>query len=221
MPTKANFFKMVCLVFLLCGGVIVGKWVISGGWPSFLFSGAHAEEVVFALYEVEKKDPKSPDSKESLASFGKPTMLILWTIGCMPCFNELILINELAPKIRAQGGEVAPILLSPQWGGAVAFLSHMSRRGGANQEKTWRDLFPHLPSYYDFEGKVSTYFGVQRVPLVVFLDASGKEIERYEGFKKWNEPENMKILSEHLKIDLSAPVAKSGLDVPEKAAAAA
>jgi hypothetical protein len=59
------------------------------------------------------------------------------------------------------------------------------------------------------------------VPLVVFLDASGKEIERYEGFKKWNEPENMKILSEHLKIDLSAPVAKSGLDVPEKAAAAA
>jgi hypothetical protein len=139
----------------------------------------------------------------------------------MPCFNELILINELAPKIRAQGGEVAPILLSPQWGGAVAFLSHMSRRGGANQEKTWRDLFPHLPSYYDFEGKVSTYFGVQRVPLVVFLDASGKEIERYEGFKKWNEPENMKILSEHLKIDLSAPVAKSGLDVPEKAAAAA
>lgn len=214
MSKKNQLFKkvttLVGVIFFL-NGIIAEPGHALFDWFFNFFSSAKAREVTIALHESNKSSAHTPDSLYSLGSFKKPLMLVLWAIGCQPCLQELVVLNKLAPKIRAQGGDVIPVLMGPNWGQVVAFLTHMSRRSGGSPQadRTWENVFENLQPYYDIQGEISQLFKVTLVPVVVFLDEKGRAIERHEGYKQWDTPEGLAEIEENLGITLreSAPQA--------------
>jgi thiol-disulfide isomerase/thioredoxin len=181
-----------------------------------VFSGPQTVEATFALYTQGQESDNGADEMVTLSSFKKPRILILWAVGCGPCLQELKMFNALTPELKAKGVEVLSVLMASDWGRVVAFLTHMNRRG-SGPDRRWHDVFPNLPAYYDIKGEVADSFKVERVPLLIFLDAKGQVIATHEGVREWTDAEGRLELSEAFGIDLvkdAAPAQKPIADAP-------
>jgi len=134
----------------------------------------------------------------SLGDIDKPKIVILWTLGCLPCFQTLIKLNKLSELIRDKGVEIMPIYISytkerpeVRWGSVVVYFERSIRQG-----LSWKKLFPHLTPYYDSLGKVFSAIDVKATPLILFLGKKNKIIYRKEGLQNWDKPEGEKELLE-------------------------
>ncbi len=195
-----RFLKISGLLSGLLLVLMVGAPASSHGmfdWFFSLFSSsskaASLTSLKIALYDGNKLDQRQPDAEIEMGSIQKPTVLVLWTLGCGPCLKELALLNKLAKQIRDSGGEVVSVLLAPDWAPAVSFLAKAGRR--------WNEVFGNLPTYYDRHGHIQKALDVRAAPMIVFLDASGAVLESQTGSYPWTFEE----IQEKLKMSKANP----------------
>ncbi len=183
MAKKSRTFKKI--VALSCALLLYGMTPTPGHtffhWFSQLFSASQKTEAHIFLYEPGKQG-QTPKI-QSIKQLGRPTMLVLWSVGCFPCIKEMVTLNRLAPDLRAKGGDIVPVLLAPEWNRVIAFLAHMGQSMGKVGQ--WHDLFPSLSPWYDGKGQVTQNFSPSMVPFVVFLNSKGEVTDTHEGYQDW------------------------------------
>ena len=118
----------------------------------------------------------------TLAGFkGKPILLNLWSISCIPCREELPTLDSLS-----RTGRVRVLAVNQDSGphaSVVAFLEehHVNSLG----------------SYQDAKTSLSAALGPDtQWPTTILYGADGKEIWRYIGPLDWTGPEAAKLLAE-------------------------
>ena len=47
-------------------------------------------------HELDKETGKEPDIALKLSDIEKPKIVVLWTLGCVPCFQMLATLNKMA-----------------------------------------------------------------------------------------------------------------------------
>lgn len=106
---------------------------------------------------------------------GKPVLVFLWADWCdKACFSSFLAFETA----------------SRQWAGRVEFLS-VDFRGSAAEAKKIMDAGGYtFPVVDDSAGKVGEAWGIESVPLWVFLDADGRVVEvriKPQSFEQLNE----------------------------------
>ncbi|WP_031934536.1 hypothetical protein [Candidatus Hepatobacter penaei] len=190
---SSPFVKYTALSLVVLG-TLVAVWV---GSQSLLRPSPHFD-ITIARHDFGKKE--SSDTLVRLSSFKKPKIVILWTLGCVPCLKFLMICNKMAMDFKEKGIDIIPILIShnvssPQvlWGHAVVYLARLIQKNTYTQP-TWQVLFPHLTPYYDMEGNVFSALKVTGTPTILFLDKKNRILEKREGFQNWQVPSEKEAL---------------------------
>lgn len=140
------------------------------------------------------------DDPVLLSNIPGPKVVMLWSLGCLPCIKSLLLFEKMHAFFDQKGVKVVPILISHQrdrpavyWGSAVVFLSQSLKKGA-----TWKEIFPHLTPYYDGEGKAFELIDIQSTPTFLYLSKTGKIVEKQEGFQDWQSAGGREVLDKLL-----------------------
>ena len=125
-------------------------------------------------------DPNGKPVK--LADFkGKPVLVNLWSITCVPCREELPTLDKLS-----RIGPIRVLAVNQDSGphaSVVAFLK--------------QDRIGSLEPYQDSKAELSAALGPDTVwPTTMLYDAKGKEVWRYVGPLDWTGPAAARLLAE-------------------------
>ncbi len=172
---------------------------------SSIFPLSQSFDPKITRHEFNKPTGREPDTLLRLSSIQKPKIVILWSLGCMPCFQMLAVLNKMSAYFVEKDVEIVPILISPDrnrpsvyWGHVVVYLARAARQGAS-----WQTLFPNLTPYYDADGSVLPALDLKGTPTLLCLNQKGRIISRMEGFQNWQTPEgkeNLDALVEKMKI---------------------
>ena len=97
---------------------------------------------------------------------GQPVMLNFWATWCVPCREEMPLIEEAYHKHGEAGLEVLAINFGDSSKAAEAF---------ATEKKL------SFPVLLDEDSKVTKLYGVRGLPVSVFIDSEGTIVDRHTG----------------------------------------
>lgn len=126
---------------------------INGDLSAGVTTGSPAAD--FKVYDSEGNSVNLSDNK------GKPTVVNFWATWCSPCKEELPYFNTLAEEM----------------GDKVNFMMVNVEAGSDN---TFNDVLDFVkknnysfPVYHDRESDASKAYGVQSIPMTLFIDAQG------------------------------------------------
>jgi cytochrome c biogenesis protein CcmG/thiol:disulfide interchange protein DsbE len=88
---------------------------------------------------------------------GQPTVLNLWGSWCLPCREELPLLQQFADTAAGQ----------------VRVMGLISKDGRPQAESFASDTGITFPNAFDGEGALMTELGLNALPVTYFLDADG------------------------------------------------
>jgi cytochrome c biogenesis protein CcmG/thiol:disulfide interchange protein DsbE len=187
-PLKRNQSRKRSIIIfvvtsLLCGGLLVLLWTqlltpaqsgASQTNPSDPLIGQMAPGFTLPLLNAQDQQ------KLALAHFqGKPVVINFWSSTCLPCKDEMPLLETQWERVQSKG---------------VAFL-------GIDVEDTTSDGLSFLkqhgvtyPSVIDSGGNTLTTYGVTYTPETIFIDRTGKVVSAVR----------MEITSQQLQDNLNA-----------------
>lgn len=130
-------------------------------------------------YKDERGNIVTPDLESA-----KLTAVHFWATWCGPCIKELPQVDAAQFNHKEEGFNVIPIALEK------------------DVEKVKQYFSGHriisLTPYIDNERASVRAFGIQGLPVTIFLDSNGKEIGRSNGAMAWDSEENKAFLAHHL-----------------------
>ena len=112
---------------------------------------------------------------------GKVVVLNFWATWCPPCVAELPSLERLERKMH---------------GRAFALIA---LNAGEEPEKVKRFVRQHglrLTIALDADGKITSEYGADRLPVTYVLDKQGRLIHRAIGERNWNSPSAVKFFQE-------------------------
>lgn len=115
---------------------------------------------------------------------GKVVYVDFWASWCAPCRKSFPWMNKMHSKYSSQGLEIIGISLDSTQKIADKFLSKVPA------------LFNIA---YDTEGEVADAYNVQVMPTSYLIDREGNIIFEHKGFRKKQEEELEKVISDALK----------------------
>ncbi len=129
------------------------------------------------------------DANESERRFeewrGKGIVLNFWATWCGPCVREMPALDRLAAEVAKEGIVVLP--LSEDRKGLAVVKPFYARLG-----------LTHLEIYLDPKNKVGAAFGLQSLPVTVFIDREGNLVGSLSGQAEWDSPEALALVRSYL-----------------------
>ncbi len=109
------------------------------------------------------------------------TILHLWATWCVPCLDEIPVLDGVAAAYKDKGVTVLTLSLD-----------------GKNTQKVQDFYAKHsiktLPSYFDYQMKAFRSLKFKGLPASIFIDGNGREIARIDGPADWDSVEVKKLL---------------------------
>ena len=116
---------------------------------------------------------------------GAPTVVNLWASWCLPCREELPLLQQFAAAA----------------GDRVRVVGVVSKDGEPQAESFAADAGTTFPSAFDGEGELMAELGLNALPFTMFLDADGTLVHSELGpIESTDELEQ--LVAEHLGVRL-------------------
>jgi len=116
---------------------------------------------------IELKD--LADHTVSLASFkGHPVLLDFWATWCGPCQISVPMVQRFYAAHKDQGLVVLGINVDDDPSGVYPFVKHFKMT---------------YPILYGGGSSVSEDYGVDGIPMFIFIDKDGRVVQRYDGFR--------------------------------------
>lgn len=146
-----------------------------------------AGEVAVELHANPRRvvDLRFTDAKgqpTDMAAFrGRVVLLNIWATWCAPCREELPTLDALQAQLGGPGFEVVALSIDQQ---GLAVARPFLERLGAT----------HLKAYADTFGEATARYSATGVPLVLVIDAQGREIGRRLGRAKWDNPATVALM---------------------------
>lgn len=112
---------------------------------------------------------------------GRVVLLNIWATWCAPCREELPTLDALQAQLGGPGFEVVALSIDQQ---GLAVARPFLERLGAT----------HLKAYADTFGEATARYSATGVPLVLVIDAQGREIGRRLGRAKWDNPATVALM---------------------------
>ncbi len=117
----------------------------------------------FTMYTEDGKEVKLSDFE------GKPTILNFWATWCGPCKNEMPAIEDAYKKYGDKINFVIVNLTDGENDTVVGAASYIQAQGYT------------FPVYFDTKLAGATAYGVNSIPLTLFIDANGDLVTYYTG----------------------------------------
>jgi len=154
-----------------------------------------------AAFVVKPAPLKIPDfaftdadgAAKSLADFsGKVVLLNIWATWCVPCREEMPMLDELQ---RELGGEDFTVLaVNIDKGGPDKARDFLKETGATN-----------LALYTDPSGKLFATLKAVGMPTTLLIDREGREIGRLVGPADWASPEAKRLIEAAIKSPEDTP----------------
>ena len=122
-------------------------------------------------FKLSARGGKSVD----LAQFkGQVVMINFWASWCVPCRQEMPLLEEIYKKYKPMGFTMLGVNVEPKQQDAEAFLAKLSKP-------------VTFPVAWDVDSKVSKLYKVAGMPTTVFIDRKGNVREIHKSYKSGDE----------------------------------
>jgi cytochrome c biogenesis protein CcmG/thiol:disulfide interchange protein DsbE len=111
-------------------------------------------------------DLRDPTAQVALSDFrGRPVVVNFWASWCVPCRKEMPALEAVYEKVKDR----------------IAFVgvNHRDARGDALA--FLRETRVRYPVGFDPDGNTATAYGLVGIPTTIFIDESGREVERSLG----------------------------------------
>ncbi len=163
---------------LLLGALLLALVSCSGGGDANASNQNHANQSSGGELTL---DPSAPtfaafdtrnQVRQSTEWIGRqPVVINFWGTWCPPCRKEIPYLVQLYDEFNDYGIEIVSIALNDQVGRVNDYV--------AANNMSWIQLMG--------DEDVTGAFGeIRAVPTTIFLDATGKEIERFRGLRDYN-----------------------------------
>jgi thiol-disulfide isomerase/thioredoxin len=148
-------------------------------WTRFGLLAASA--VILASAAGAAVDPPAPDfnlparggSTIDLAQYkGQVVMINFWASWCVPCRQEMPLLDSIYKKYKPLGFTLLSVNVEPEQKDAESFLKQTPVT---------------FPVVFDAKSKVSGLYNVQGMPTTVFIDRKGKVRLMHVSYKAGDE----------------------------------
>jgi len=135
-------------------------------------SGEPAEVIGKQLPDLDVRDVKFKALK--LANFkGKPTLITFWASWCDPCVKEMPTLQKLLDEYKGRLQTLA-IAVQEDRRASMQFIS---------DHRQYKFIFLTEPTAGENGTPLQAFFGIQAIPAGAFVDAEGKILDCWLGFK--------------------------------------
>jgi thiol-disulfide isomerase/thioredoxin len=133
-----------------------------------------------ALPEIRFVDNQDHDL--TLGDFRRRVVLLnVWATWCVPCREEMPLLDRLQAKLGGEEFLVIPLSID--------------RQGVAAVKRFYRELaLEKLGMYVDPSGRASRALGLPGVPTTLLIDREGREVARKMGAAEWDGSEMVALI---------------------------
>jgi len=105
---------------------------------------------------------------------GQVVMINFWASWCVPCRQEMPLLEDIYKKYKPMGFTMLGVNVEPKTQDAEAFLAKLSKP-------------VTFPVAWDVDSKVSKLYKVAGMPTTVFIDRKGNVREIHKSYKTGDE----------------------------------
>jgi len=105
---------------------------------------------------------------------GQVVMINFWATWCVPCRQEMPLLEDIYKKYKPMGFTMLGVNVEPKTGDPEGWLSKLPKP-------------VTFPVAFDVDSKVSKLYKVAGMPTTVFIDRKGNVREVHKGYKPGDE----------------------------------
>ena len=105
---------------------------------------------------------------------GQVVMINFWATWCVPCRQEMPLLEDIYKKYKPMGFTMLGVNVEPKTGDPEGWLSKLPKP-------------VTFPVAFDVDSKVSKLYKVAGMPTTVFIDRKGNVREIHKGYKPGDE----------------------------------
>ncbi len=139
--------------------------------------------------------------RTSLKQFrGKVVFLNFWATWCVPCRDEMPMMEALHHEFKDQGLAVV----------AVNF-----REDKRAVQRFFSELGITFPGLLDPDGEVSERYGAFSLPLTYLIDRDGRFVGKAIGIRPWDSADAKALIRDMLRQQPNPQTASSAVDLPE------
>jgi thiol-disulfide isomerase/thioredoxin len=118
---------------------------------------------------------------------GKPLLINVWASWCGPCQQEMPSLERLAQKYGGKQFQVIGVSTDDYPDKANRFL------------KVHKITFSN---FIDHNLVLENMLGADRLPLTLLIDSRGMVLDKHYGFKQWDSPEALTLISKTFQVKL-------------------
>jgi thiol-disulfide isomerase/thioredoxin len=153
--TLKGMFKGLALA-AVCVSAALAASSSPGPAPGFQLSGRGGKTVDLAQFK------------------GQVVMINFWATWCVPCRQEMPLLEDIYKKYKPMGFTLIGVNVEPATGDPEAWLSKLPKP-------------VTFPVAFDVDSKVSKLYKVAGMPTTVFIDRKGNVREVHKSYKPGDE----------------------------------
>ena len=105
---------------------------------------------------------------------GKPSLITFWAPWCAPCIAEFPVLQKIQDGYK---GELQIVAVAVQ-------DSRLNVLKFIRENPRYKFIFLTDPEMQESESRLGIYFGLNGIPVNVFVDGGGKIVEHWSGFKE-------------------------------------
>jgi thiol-disulfide isomerase/thioredoxin/outer membrane lipoprotein-sorting protein len=105
---------------------------------------------------------------------GKPTIISFWATWCGPCMAEFPMLQKIRDDYK---GELQVLAVAVQ-------DSRLNVLKFIKENPRYKFVFVTDPDIQESESRLAAAFGVSNLPKSIFVDAQGKIVDQWTGFKE-------------------------------------
>ena len=124
-------------------------------------------------------------SKELSAYRGKPLIINVWASWCGPCREEMGSLQRLASRYKGKSFNVIGISTDDYRDRASAFLRLSNTT---------------FDNFIDSNLLLENMLGANTIPLTLLIDAQGRVLKKFYGFREWDAPETIEMIKKTFRI---------------------
>jgi len=152
--TVKGFFKGIALAAMFASAALAAS--SSGPAPGFQLSGRGGKNIDLAQFK------------------GQVVMINFWATWCVPCRQEMPLLEDIYKKYKPMGFTMLAVNVEPDSKEAEAWLAKLSKP-------------VTFPVAFDVDSKVSKLYKVETMPSTVIVDRKGNVRALHRGYKAGDE----------------------------------
>ena len=165
------------LLFLFCVNVFATS--ASAATPGEVAVGAVLREADLSGF--------SGGSRKLSTLRGKPLIINVWASWCAPCRVEMGSLERLARRYGGKKFNVIGISTDDDFHAAAAFLAHSGIT---------------FANYHDKQLQMENMLGANMIPLTVLVDARGRVLKKWRGYREWDNAESLALIGSAFRIKM-------------------